>query len=473
MRDSRTVVIVLLAMTSCALGFLVAWDGRLGVAVLAVIGMAAWIAFSIICPRAVLIGTVYLVLIAGTKFRMRDPAASLGGQIDSQIVFELLLYGVLAATIAIVCQSRPPRAPWRSTLSMWGLVAFGGLALLSTTWSATPPLTAVRAIQLIILAALARMLTSRLTPAECIAAIRVAIVLYVCVAGATAATFSWAEGTLEEPGFTRFSWFAVHPVTAATDAGLACLLSLSAVLFGRPSGALNRVVLWGSVIVLAMILVQTHSRGPLLALVAGTAALGAARLRLRTRGLVIATALLAVSVVFVATELESWLTRLEDSNSLLASQLMRGQTSEQFMSLTGRTELWTAAAAVARDHWLIGLGYQASRTALLNIYTWAGYAHNAFLQTVLDLGVLGGLLLWPSIFGSIFATARTAWSIDPIRRDTGAMLFALGVFLAANALTSESFAAAPGFELLLVFSLAFAANELRGSDVSAVVAAKK
>jgi O-antigen ligase len=193
---------------------------------------------------------------------------------------------------------------------------------------------------------------------------------------------------------------------------------------------------------------------------AGVAALGVARLRLGRRELIFAGLMVTAGALVLATQLEPWLDQLEDSDTVFASQLMRGQTSDQFLSLTGRTDLWTAAAEVAREHWLVGLGYQASRTALLNIYTWAGYAHNAFLQTLLDLGVLGALLLWPPLFRSLLAGGRSAWSDDPVVRATGATLFAVGVFLVANALTSESFAAAPGFELLLVFILAFSAHEL-------------
>jgi O-antigen ligase len=457
----RTLVGLLAVIGSCAVGFLAAWDVRLSGGMFAVAAVTAWVFLSITFPRSALIATLGFVLIAGTKFRLRDPAASLGSAVDTQIVFELLVYGLIAVTIAIVWWLRKSRVPWGGTLNGWGLVAFASLAAFSTAWSATPPLTAVRAIQLIVLTMLARMLTSRLTLPECAQALRGAIVVYVCVAAALAFTFSWAEGSLEEPGFVRFSWFAVHPVTAGTDAGMACLLSLSAAVFGRGRGVFNRMALWGSVVVLALVLALTHSRGPLLAFVAGVGALGVARLRPHPRGLILAAVLIAVGALAVSTELEPWLTHLEDSDTVFASQLMRGQTSEQFMSLTGRTELWTAAADVAREHWVIGLGYQASRSALLNIYTWAGYAHNAFLQTVLDLGLVGGLLLWPPLLRGLVAAGRSAWSDDPVRRATAATLFALSVFLVANALTSESFAAAPGFELLLVFSVAFSADEHR------------
>ena len=448
-----------------ALGVIVGSDERAAVAVIGFVALVACMRFSYAQPRLALGGSLVIVLVAGTKFRARDASASLAGQVDAQIVFELLLYLLLAAMVVTIVARLGARERRCLFAADKMLFAFAGIALLSTTWSATPLLTLIRTLQLAVVLAIAWVLTSRLSLEEALQALRRALIGYVCVLAALALAWPPAFGSLEEPGFTRFSWFAVHPVTAGTYAALASVFVFSDTVLGER----RRFVFWlASGITLALlvpILLATYSRGPLLAFVAASAAVVVSRLRLRPRS-VAAILLVAVTGTTVATnDSDGWLAELEDDDGFAATQLMRGQRSEQVLSLTGRSALWEDSATLVEDNLLVGLGYQASREALLNISSWAGYAHNAFLQTLLDLGAVGALLLWIPLLWAVVIACR-AVGAQAGTQQPEALLLPVGIFLLANAITSESFAAAPGFELLLVFTLVFAANSRSSSPVA-------
>jgi O-antigen ligase len=105
------------------------------------------------------------------------------------------------------------------------------------------------------------------------------------------------------------------------------------------------------------------------------------------------------------------------------------------------------------EHAVLGYGYQASRATLLDVASWAGYAHNALMQTLLDLGIAGAVAL--GLLVAIALSAAIRPRLAPWLRGTSATLM---VFLALNCVGTESFAGAPGFETLLLFVCALCAT---------------
>jgi O-antigen ligase len=65
--------------------------------------------------------------------------------------------------------------------------------------------------------------------------------------------------------------------------------------------------------------------------------------------------------------------------------LLRGQTEEEFRSMTGRTQVYENGLAAFWDAPLLGRGQWADR--LIGI----GHAHNSYLQALLNAGILGGI----------------------------------------------------------------------------------
>jgi O-antigen ligase len=108
----------------------------------------------------------------------------------------------------------------------------------------------------------------------------------------------------------------------------------------------------------------------------------------------------------------------------------------------------------------LGYGYQASRPLVLRIAPWAGDAHNGFLQTLLDIGIIGAALLWvPFIAVLVLAIKHAAELRTLVAWPLGALLGA-ALFEFVNALSNVSVAGAPGIALALVVTCVILADQI-------------
>ncbi|MFK8137270.1 MAG: O-antigen ligase family protein [Bdellovibrionales bacterium] len=80
----------------------------------------------------------------------------------------------------------------------------------------------------------------------------------------------------------------------------------------------------------------------------------------------------------------------------------------QFSSNSMRLEIWSAHWAIAKDNFLIGVGSDNKKQMLLNYlaetktkYTFAGHAHNNYLEVLTSSGIIG-LLIYLVGFGGVF-----------------------------------------------------------------------
>jgi O-antigen ligase len=67
----------------------------------------------------------------------------------------------------------------------------------------------------------------------------------------------------------------------------------------------------------------------------------------------------------------------------------RGALEQSPWELSGRVELWNAAAATFERAIFLGFGLDGARDQLLRAMPWAGEAHNAFLELLLAAGGSG------------------------------------------------------------------------------------
>jgi len=208
----------------------------------------------------------------------------------------------------------------------------------------------------------------------------------------------------------------------------------------------------------AGVLVLTNSRGPLLALAAGLATAAFFRLPARLRPAVVSLVAAAIVLLVAAgPDLRGWLLRTAAHNRAVAGVLLQGQSADEVLGLSGRVDLWSDMRPALAAHGLFGYGYQASRPVLLTAAEWTpAYAHNAFLQSLLDTGVAGTLALIAVVAVALSSVFRRG--LTPRVRGTTA---ALTVFLVLNAMTTEGFAGAPGIEALLLFICALCAASTR------------
>lgn len=435
------------------LGYFALADLRVSAALVAAAALAAWAVLSQQHPRLALSASFLVVLIAGTKFRTRDAAASLDASLDLQIVVEIALFALVGVGVVAVWLVEETRR--RLTKAEALILGYAAIAVLSTAWSVAPALTLVRATQLLILSALAILAVRVLAPPAVLWTACAAVAVYVLVCAGLAATFPWTAAAYYDEDSFRFAWFSIHPVEAGTLAAIGALGMLSASVGGPPRVArrvLGIPLPWYAM-ALVVVLVLTNSRGPLLAFVAGVGMLLLMRVQSSVRvAVVLITASAALIAIALAPDVRPWLASLANQDSAISRLLFRGQTADTVLELNGRLGLWGDLRPAIAAHALIGYGYQASRSVVLDAASWAAYAHNALLQTVLDLGIVGTSALVALVTIALLGAARSA--LTPWMR---AAVGALMVFLVLNSISTESFAGAPGFEILLLFVCALSA----------------
>ena len=419
-------------------------------------------------PTRTLAVGFFLLPVAETKFRMRSPGASVAGEVDAQVVMELGIYALIALIAVVTVASSAFR--WRPlTRPELLLGAYVAMAVGSELWSQTPVLTAVRGMQLVILFVLATVCARTLGPERTLDGLARAVVPYVLVCALMAAVLPWAEGRASDGApVARFSWFYVHPIAAATFTGLGILrvvMDARRELARRASAA---AALRAAVLVtpLLAVLVLTRARGPALATFGALVVLA---IRGRApRWVVTAASAGALALVAVYVNAGFSFVRWLDANRdvALIRFILREQTAGDIAEFSGRDELWRAASDLFAARPAIGYGYGGARTVLLEALPWAGDAHNGFVQTVLDVGMLGTVPLLVA-FGLALCSAVGAPRPQPLAHprtrapDTQAATLAYFVFALAIAATDVCFAQ-PGVLFLLVASCVAAAGRLRG-----------
>jgi O-antigen ligase len=158
---------------------------------------------------------------------------------------------------------------------------------------------------------------------------------------------------------------------------------------------LNKV--WKAVLIpcLLALLWLTDARGPTAGLLVAMTALAVLRLRRNdVRAIVLMLALsIAVAAVLV----------FHDRLPAAVSSLMTDDVS----TLNSRTELWAASVKHVLARPILGTGYFASRYLLLKEFTWAGHAHNSFLEVLITTGLVGLLILLAFVFYVIKKSIKT------------------------------------------------------------------
>lgn len=459
----------LVAVSCVAIGCGVALDPRAFVVVPALCALASVCVLAYRQPRRMLSLAPLFILIAGTKFSIRDETASLSATVDGSVVLELGLYAVAAliTLIAVIAPGFPAR---RLGVMERSLVAFTALAFVSTLWSDAPTLTLVRSGQLAVLVALGLVAVRLLDVAGTMHALGTATVAYVlaCTAVTVAFPATRVSSTVALAN-ERFSWFATHSISASIFTATAILYLVGIVLF-IPGGWKQRrfgVPVWLGLVPLAAVMVATNSRGPLFALLGAIAAVVLLRAVRPVTSLTLAAAasctILVASLAGVTPS--SLLEDVARSNSSVSTLVLRGQDVHEFGTLTGRTELWADLVPLYLDRPVVGYGYQASRAVLLRLRPWAGHAHNAILQTLLDLGWVGTVLVWVPFFWACFRP-RVRAPAGRAARWESASVFAASIFMLLNSVSDVSPAGGPAFETLLFLCAIMASERLAHSEAA-------
>lgn len=439
-----------------AVGYIGAANLHVTTALFGGVVLLVWTAVAFQRPHVAVAASFAGVLLANTKFRIRDADASLAGAIDGQIMLEIGVYAAIGlGLLAMFAAGRLDRR--RLSTAEGAVIAYAAFAVLSIAWSLAPILTLVRSAQLCVIALLALATARLFSPAQGLRGVITAVAAFVLICTALTIVFPFARGTFvegEHDGF-RFAWFAAHPIEVGTFAAIAALGVISTVLFreaGRPRLPLIFPAPIAALLLMG-VLAATAARGPILAFAVGLFTLLLLKVEIRARAAIVLVGLAFVGALAIAgPDLHAWLASASSGDSRLTYTFFRGQSAQDVLELNGRLELWGELRPAIVQNMFLGHGYLASRAVILDAADWAAAAHNALLQSLLDLGILGTLGLIALIGAGFVGTMRahTQW-----RR---AALAAIVVFLVVNSISTESFAGAPGFEMFLVFLCALFAG---------------
>ncbi len=412
-------------------------------------------------PVRVMQWMFFLLMWGSTQFRVRDETATLQGIADLQVLFQLGVSGAaLAAAAVAMLTDAFPRT--RLLLSEWLLAGFGLLAFMSLAWSSIPTVTAIRAVQVLILVFFIGVAVRVLGPSRALHALFVSAVCYTIIGVTIRLATGGGYQKIDLNGAVRFTWLYIHPIIAGTYAMSAALFLVVHSLYreGRVK-LLSRVLPWMLVGVLLVVALATRSRGPVFA---GIGGLGVLVFYKYSRPWVTAVALPALLAVglsawAVLPVLTEWLGTGAAAGSAAGAFLLRGEGLDGLLDLNGRVGLWTDLLPLFREKVFLGSGFLASREFILEYRHWASEAHNSLVQSLLDVGIIGTVFLWLAVVLTFvpFAGGKAA---SPTSRRARAIGITMLFFVVLNSMTTASFAGAPGYESLLAFTciVAVAAN---------------
>jgi O-antigen ligase len=398
--------------------------------------------------------SLFVILLAWTKFRYRDPMATLSGQVDWQIALELGLYaltGLVALRVWWISGVPRARADWVDVATLAYLV----IVIASTAWSPLPRITLVRAIQLSIQFAVVLAIVRLVGREGLIRNLTASVLAYITIFGLIAIAIPGVARTqVVQGGLSRFYWFSMHPGSVAALAAVAALLVLSTILFQtdrtRRSWFWIPLPIW--LVILVGLLIATRARGQTIAFVGAGSLLVIFRFARSWAvaagvGVAVIAATLMLSLAVTPADL---LIAGESSSSSLVRYLYRGQTASQLTTMSDRITLWQIAGSLIQERPILGHGYVSSRVVLLREVPWAAYAHNAWVQSLLDLGIIGMSL----VFMLIVSPSRLVRERPFVGKGpTSPAILSITAFLIVSSIIGESFAGGPSLETLLLFVL--------------------
>ena len=461
--------VALLLMLSFALGVVGAFYPMLLPGVAALAALALVVCFVLLGPKRSLEYSFFLLLLASTKFRNRDPYLTVSGSIDAQIAFELLCYAFIGTVVVVNLfdgvPGRRKATGCEVLLFLYALFAFS-----SAGWSVHPSLTAVRGAQQLILFLFLSTAVRKLGPERTVWIAGSTLVLSVVVFATMASIFPWANGTKSGYlGYERFTWFGVHPITAANECAAALVMVVAAGLFGKESWQrrLARLPLWAYILPLIYFLIATGTRASLAAALMTASGLVAVRYikrdafpgpmftrsarRMLVAAAFIVPALAAVHVLHIG----------------LHEILYRNNSEANLSQLNGRMDLWPAVVSLIEKRPIFGWGFWGTAQLLLAILPFAGEAHDALLQSLLDVGMVGAILLWVPVFFTLFERmpfctknpgGGAAWYVIAVK--------AILVLALIEGITDSVFVSFVGFDAVLTYTCIFAYQLLKSESAT-------
>lgn len=337
------------------------------------------------------------------SFRSREIWELLSGSgLDAQVKFQVASwcgFGLLAAWLA-----------WRGRID-FRLVSGGpllwysvyiALAVLSTAYSPAPTLTAFAAMQLAVAVALVCAFGSRLDAIYGLVVLYVAVNWVLVILGSVGLNLGQGWIAPAQDIYVRFGGAEWETWRFTSAFGHPSLISIVAAMGAVGLAARTRGHLWrrnGFLIAwLALTVLLTVSRTGIMGMALGF--LVVIWRRKMALPFSIGAAFAGVGILVIP--------ELRDT---IVDFLLRGQTEEDLVSLTGRTDLyatvWERLGQIS-----FGEGFRAVRAELLDegdAGQGISHAHNLFLEALIGLGLPGAAAVTATLLALGACAIRTAW----------------------------------------------------------------
>ena len=314
-------------------------------------------------------GLLFVLLMSGPpKLRSRDPLASIRGDVDAVVVFNLLVWGVAGLWLGYymlvgMLEGQPRFRFWLPQKIGLALILCLGV---SAVVSAAPALTLFKVYQMIVMLLFSLVFVRRYGVEAC---------LHKLFLGSALLVISIAVSALVAPSLVLYGSRLTGDMIA--PAGSVSALALILLLTSCPRLRMTTFLVLFMLFVIVLVFSRTRSA---YAVIIGVLASGLfIRPKIRAlRGL--SVAVLAVMPILLISglvpQLTQWVVRDPDPKSL--------------STLSDRTGLWTYLADVTltKSPW-IGLGYySASRVYGPKYNPGLGNAHSAFMEVFVGGGIL-------------------------------------------------------------------------------------
>lgn len=379
-------------------------------------------------PIFVLVSVLSMIVASDYKWRRRELSGSLGGSLDLAILLEVGVYAVIGLWLALDI-ANPPRFR-RPTAVQFFIRGWVATEVVSVLWSLYPQLGGVRAAQLMVMLVFCMAVASSSTRPDMHLVAHGYLVLSTVSVGIGAV---WRV-PFSELQADRFNWMAVHSVVAAAILAIAVVIAVAYLFRGGERHLLGagtvRWAPWAYVLVLVVCgggLLATKTRGSVGAAFVGLLVVAGLSMRRRDRvpGLLVGVLGVAVSAVLFL-------------NPIIA-YAERGESAESLKSFNSRLPLWELAFDLIGRRPLLGWGMTSSRGLFFEAIGLGG-AHNAYVNVLVDTGLIGGFLWLAAIVSLFAALARLRRHGD---RDV-ALLTGVMVTQVVNAFTTEGLGSGAG-----------------------------
>ena len=383
---------------------------------------------------------VTIMLVLSLSFRTRD-IGSVG--LDWQ-------NGVKLACWAMLCIVGVVR--WRDVLPVLSspvpalLATLGLMAVLSVAWSQTPAYTFASAMGFMAYLFLAAIIARDLSVDQTISVLLWSLFAFIvlsAIGGVITPDISWMPPSVEETEY-RLQGYAGHPNSLGQMTGIFLIFTLIA----HQRRQISRAAFVLLFLIGIGVMLEAGSRTIL-------GAVFIAWLIVSLRRSHLALPLLALFLTLLTGALLIFGLGLVSDIEWLFSGVSRTGSSHEIMTLTGRTDIWAVALEKIAQKPFFGWGYNGTEALISGRFGKSFYgnpvnAHNAYLQLLLSLGILGAL-------PGFLAMGAGIWLFFTRPDGVRDMIVMLYLF---NGMAEADGFATPG-PLLLLFFWAFAQSGWR------------